>query len=107
MPFVVQLALRSIAGFLVQIVPCAVLCLMPSVGRLRCGRRAYALAAVICAAMLVPFVAASTMLLGDEFYHKRLFAQNAVFLATVAALGALYVRRVDAPSPRRPSSSPS
>lgn len=107
MPFVVQLALRSIAGFLVQIVPCAALCLMPFVGRLRGGRRAYALAAVICAAMLVPFVAASTMLLGDEFYHERLFAQNAVFLATVAALGALYVRRVDAPLPRRPSSSPS
>ena len=43
------------------------------------------------------FVATSTMLLGDEFYHERLFAQNAVLLATVAALGALYVRRVDAP----------
>lgn len=32
MPFVVQLALRSIAGFVIQIVPCAALCLMPFAG---------------------------------------------------------------------------
>ena len=102
MPFVLQLALRSAAGFLVQIVPCAALCLIPFAGRLRGGRRTYALAALICAALLVPFVAASTMMLGDELYYfPRLAAQNVVFLAAVAALCALYVRRVDAPAAQK------
>ena len=98
MPFVVQLALRSVAGFLVQVVPCAALCLMPFAGRLRGGRHTHILAAVICTVALVPFVAVSTMLPGDELYYARLTAQNVVFLAAVAALGALYVRRVDAPA---------
>lgn len=98
MPFVVQLALRSAAGFLVQIVPCAALCLTSFAGRLRGGRRTYALAALICAVMLVPFVIVSTAMLENDLYHyPRLTAQNIVFLAAVAALCALYVRRVDAP----------
>ena len=101
MPFVVQLALRSVAGFLVQIVPCAALCLIPFSGRLRGGRRTYALAAIICAATLIPFVAVSTLLLGDELYYLRLTAQNVVFLIAVAALCALYVRRVDAPAAQK------
>lgn len=51
--------------------------------------------------MLVPFVAVSTMMLGDELYYPRLTSQNLVFLAEVAALCALYARRVDAPAAQK------
>lgn len=51
--------------------------------------------------MLVSFVAVSTMMLGDELYYPRLTSQNLVFLAAVAALCALYARRVDAPAAQK------
>lgn len=101
MPFALQLALRSIAGFLVQMVPCAALCLIPFAGRLRDERRTYAMAAGIVAVALVPFVAVSTLMIADDQYFLRNTAQNIVFLATVAALGALYVRRVSAPAAQK------
>lgn len=101
MPFVLQLALRSIAGFLVQMVPCAALCLIPFAGRLRDEQRTYAMAAGIVAVALVPFVAVSTLMIADDQYFLRNTAQNIIFLATVAALGALYVRRVSAPAAQK------
>lgn len=49
-----------------------------------------------------PFVIASTAMLESEIYHyPRLTAQNVVFLAAVAALCALYVRRVEAPAAQK------
>lgn len=69
MPFVVQLALRSIAGFLIQIVPCAALCLMPFAGRLRGGRRVFAEpldASVWWHMTLLPLMLIATFLLGYQ-----------------------------------------
>lgn len=69
MPFVVQLALRSIAGFLIQIVPCAALCLMPFAGRLRGGRRVFAEpldASVWWHMKLLPLMLIATFLLGYQ-----------------------------------------
>lgn len=45
---------RNVVGFLVQVVPCAVLCLIPFGSRFVCGaRHAWARAAAIVAARLV------------------------------------------------------
>lgn len=100
-----ELLLRNIIGYLVQLVPCAVLCLMPFGGRFRTGaRRACGMAAGIIAAGLVPFLAAAVapLALGDgspgELYGS---IQNLVFLLTVAALFALYLRVVEAPAEQK------
>ena len=88
---------RNIVGFLVQIVPCAALCLIPFRGRL-CGGtgRAWAMAFGIMAAGLVPFIALVVWPAPDSFASARTFWQNMVFLLTLAALFVLYVRVVDA-----------
>lgn len=91
---------RSIIGYLVQILPCAVLCLLPFRGRFRTStRRAWLAAAGIMAAglalfigVLVGFYVAS----GGEPSETLKTLQNLIFLADVGALFALYIRVVDA-----------
>ncbi len=54
--------LRNIIGFLVQMAPCALLCLIPFGNRFRGGaRRAWGLSALIVAVGLVPFLAVAVM----------------------------------------------
>ena len=95
-----EIVIRNIVGFLVQIAPAAALCLMPFDGRFRYGaRRAWLMAGTIMAVGLVPFLTVALMPLivsdgaPNEMYNPL---QNLVFLATVGALFALYVRVVDA-----------
>lgn len=95
-------ALRNIVGFLVQVVPCAVLCFVPFAHRLTDRpRRVYAsiAAAIFVAAVPFVFVAASPLPQGLE--PMRLTLQNLVFLALVAALVALFAVRVDAPAAQK------
>ena len=97
-----EVLVRNIVGFLVQVAPCALLCLVPFGGRF-CGgaRRAWARAALICAVGLVPFLAVAVMPLvvpgaaPNEIYNPL---QNLVFLAVIAALFALYLRVAEAPA---------
>ena len=95
-----EIVIRNIVGFLVQIAPAAALCLIPFDGRFRCGaRRAWLMAGAIMAVGLVPFLAVALMPLivpGGAPFEVYNPLQNIVFLATVGALFALYIRVVDA-----------
>lgn len=97
--------MRNIIGFLVQVAPCAVLCLMPFGRRFRGGaRRAWGLAALIVAVGLIPFLAVAVMPIvvpdaaPNEIYNPL---QNIVFLAVIAALFVLYLRVVEAPAEQK------
>ena len=97
--------LRNIIGFLVQMAPCALPCLIPFGNRFRGGaRRAWGLAALIVAVGLVPFLAVAVMpfVVSDgapgEIYNPL---QNLVFIGTVAALFVLYQRVVEAPAEQK------
>lgn len=101
----VELLLRNIIGFLVQVVPCALLCLMPFEGRFRTSApRAWGMAAGIIAVGLIPFLFVATMplLMGDNALGDfRNPLQNLVFIITVGALFVLYRRVVDAPAEQK------
>lgn len=91
---------RNIIGYLVQILPCALLCLLPFRSRFRTSaRRAWLAAAGILAVGLVPFLVIAVFPLvvpggaPGEIYNPL---QNLVFLSVVGALFILYVRVVDA-----------
>lgn len=91
---------RNVIGYLVQILPCAALCLLPFRNRFRTSpRRAWFAAAGILAVGLVPFLIIAVFPLispdgaSNEFYIPL---QNFVFLLVVGALFVLYVRVVDA-----------
>lgn len=89
------LALRQIIGFLVQIVPCAILCLMPFAGRYAHGkRRAFAEAAIAVAVPLVPFTALAFVPFPEGASDYRILAQNCLFILSLAGLLAAYVRNV-------------
>lgn len=95
-----EIVIRNIVGFFVQIAPAAVLCLIPFDSRFRCGaRRAWLMAGAIMVVGLVPFLAVALMPLivtGGASFEMYKPLQNIVFLATVGALFALYIRVVDA-----------
>ena len=97
--------LRNVVGFLVQMVPCAVLCLMPFGNRFVCGaRHAWARAAAIVAAGLVAFlgvVALPFVVPGGVPFEVYNPLQNVVFIATAAGLFVLYLREVDAPAAQK------
>ena len=92
--------IRNTIGLLVQIVPCAVLCLLPFEGRFRAGaRRAWLRAAAIIALELVPFLLVATLeppAMAQDWVSTRKTLQNLAFLAIVAALLALHAHEVDA-----------
>lgn len=96
---------RNVVGFLVQVVPCAVLCLMPFGSRFVCGaRHAWARAAAIVAAGLAVFLAVAALpfvVLGGVPFEVYNPLQNLVFLGTVAGLFVLYLREVDAPAAQK------
>ena len=90
-----ELALRQIIGFLVQIVPCAALCLMPFSHRfVRGARRAYTEAALAVAVPLVPFTALVFVPFPEGASDFRLLAQNCVFIVSIALLLVVYLRNV-------------
>ncbi|OUP08954.1 LytTR family DNA-binding domain-containing protein [Collinsella sp. An2] len=90
-------ALRNIVGLLVQILPCAALCLLPFHGRFRWdNRRTYLVAAGILVIALVPFTIISIWPMDDLIASVRTLLQNVIFLAALAALLALYIRSVQA-----------
>lgn len=95
-----EIIIRSVIGFIVQIAPAAVLCLLPFDGRFRVStKRAWMEAGALVVAGLVPFLLIAT---GAHFAPQsavaeaRSILQNLVFLVTVAALFILYVRVVRA-----------
>ena len=97
--------IRNVVGFLVQMVPCAALCLMPFGDRFVCGaRHAWARAAAIIAAGLVVFlgvVASPFVVPGGVPFKVYNPLQNVVFLGTAAGLFVLYLREVDAPAAQK------
>lgn len=91
-----EYVLRNIAGFLVQIVPNAVLCFIPFMGSLRMSsRRLVLLISVVIAVALVPFAAVGSIDLGLTTAVRYLI-QNIIFFLALAALLALYIRSVEA-----------
>lgn len=91
------LALRFFVGFLVQMVPCAVLCALPFSDCYRGVRsRVYALVACVVVASDVVFTAAAVGPLSRMSEAASGGWQNLLFLISVAALFAIFVRAVDA-----------
>ena len=95
-----EIIIRSVIGFIVQIAPAAILCLLPFDGRFRVStKRAWMEAGALVVAGLVPFllVAAGAYFVPQSAVAEaRSILQNLVFLVTVAALFILYVRVVRA-----------
>lgn len=95
-----EVLVRNIVGLLVQIVPCAVLCLLPFGGRFRTGaRRALLGAATIMAVGIIPFLLIATWnspSAMQDLVAMRKTLQNLVFLTIVAALLILHAHEVDA-----------
>lgn len=91
------IALRCIAGFLLQMLPCAALCLIPFARRFTVSaRRAYALAGSVLLVFGVVFVVAGVMPLDASVRAYRAFIANVVFMAALVALCGVYVRVVRA-----------
>lgn len=90
-----EVAVRNVAGFLVQLAPCAVLCFLPFSGSLRRPTaHVYGGVAVTLAVALVPYVAASVWPIDPSLGTLRFLLQDAVFYATLAVLGVIYARGV-------------
>lgn len=91
------LALRFFVGFLVQVVPCAILCALPFSDRYRGIRsRVYALVACVVVTSDIVFTAAAVGPLSRMSEAASGGWQNLLFLASVAVLFAIFVRAVDA-----------
>lgn len=91
-----EYVLRNIAGFLVQIVPNAVLCFIPFIGSLRMGaRRLVALIAGIIAVALIPFTIVGSVDMSGLTVSTRYLIQNIIFFLALAVLFALYIRSVE------------
>ncbi len=95
-----EIIVRNIVGFIVQIAPAAILCLLPFDGRFRVStKRAWLAAGAIVVAGLAPFLliaACAHFAPQSAVAGARSLLQNLVFLVTVAALFTLYVRVVRA-----------
>ena len=99
---VAAVVLRNIIGFLVQVLPCAVLCVAPFTRRLDLPlRQLVAMLGVAICVALVPFVYVATGPLPDVLDPWRLTLQNAVFLTLACALVALMFSHVDAPASQK------
>ena len=96
---------RNVVGFLVQMVPCAALCLMPFGNRFVCGaRHAWMRAAAIVAAGLAVFLAVASLpfvVPGGAPFEVYNPLQNVVFISTAIGLFVLYLREVDAPAAQK------
>ena len=95
-----EIIVRNIVGFIVQIAPAAILCLLPFDGRFRVStKRAWLAAGAIVVAGLAPLLliaACAYFAPQSAVAGARSLLQNLVFLVTVAALFTLYVRVVRA-----------
>ena len=97
MPDIAVYMLRNLAGFLLQLVPCASLCFVPFTTRLRWSqRRTYGTIAVTLAVALIPFCLVGSLPLPDSVLPLRFTFQNILFLIVLAILLAIYVRAIDA-----------
>lgn len=89
--------LRNIIGFLVQLLPCAALCVVPFTRRLDLPlRRLVAMLGVAICVALVPFVYIAAGPLPGFLDPWRITVQNVVFIALVCALVAMLFSHVDA-----------
>ena len=94
---VAAVVLRNIIGFLVQVLPCAVLCVIPFTRRLDLPlRQLVAMLGTAIFVALVPFAYVAAGPLPDVLDPWRLTVQNVVFLALVCALVAMLFSHVDA-----------
>lgn len=92
------IVLRTFIGFLVQIVPCAVLCVLPFTRHLvPSPRRVYGTAAVAILLAEIPFCLATVIPFGEDAVAIRFLVQDLVFIALVGVFIALYFSRVDTP----------
>lgn len=89
-------ALRCVAGYLLQMVPCAVLCLAPFWNRLKLPRRrAVGLVVAALASSCAVFSIVGAMPLG-AWEQWRIFILNLVFMALLVPFLALFWHLVDA-----------
>lgn len=99
--FVLVLVLRQIAGFLLQIAPCEILCLVPFFYQFKRSGRGVAVATTCTiVAVLVPFTSLAVLPLPDGVAEYRLLLQNILFLVSLAALFGLFAFSIDAPAPQ-------
>lgn len=85
-----EVALRSVIGFLVQVFPCAALCVVPFTHRLDLPlRRLVTILGIAIAAALVPFTYFAAGPLPGPLEPWRLTVQNIVFTVLVCALVAI------------------
>lgn len=97
-----EVALRSVIGFLVQVFPCAALCVVPFTHRLDLPlRRLVTILGIAIAAALVPFTYFAAGPLPGPFEPWRLTVQNIVFTVLVCALVAILFSHVDAPASQK------
>lgn len=92
-----EIFLRQVLGYLLQVLPCAVLCFVPFVSRLRKPLRSVVaicggLVAVLC--LIFSFI--GTMPLPEGLISYRMVIQNIVFMLLLVILYILYARLVDA-----------
>lgn len=90
-------AIRNIIGFLVQVVPCAILCFLPFRDRI-VGDARRVVATVACAILVatVPFTLFAVAPLPEPISSVRIAAQNLIFLALVAVIARYAMTRIDA-----------
>ncbi len=99
MVIVLVAAVHNAIGFLIQIIPFALLCIAPFRSCIRSGRAsAWVSIAVILAIALIPFLIVATTPVFDGRSGLRFFIQNLIFFGCLAALFFVFVRAIDAPS---------
>lgn len=97
-----MLVVRNIAGFLLQILPCAFLCLYPFSNRFKVPMRSACLiAGGILAAFCAVFAAVGSVPLDPVAHEYRIFAQNVVFLLAICALAVPYLTLIQAEAPKK------
>lgn len=97
-----MLAVRFAIGFLVQVVPCAVLCAWPFAGRLRGERRRVCMGvATFIAVWDVLFTLAAVGPLSHVPFDTSFLLQNALFFIALAVLLGIFVYTVDASAPQK------
>ncbi|MDO5024108.1 sensor histidine kinase [Slackia piriformis] len=92
-----EIFLRQVLGYLLQVLPCAVLCFVPFVSRLRKPLRSVvAICGGLVAALCLIFSFIGTMPLPEGLISYRMVIQNIVFMLLLVILYILYARLVDA-----------